>query len=351
MQRTRPRVTTIVPTYRRPELLARALKSVLLQTYPDYQVWVYDNASGDATGRVVLELAERDERFHYHRHAENIGSNRNFRFGLEHADTEFFSFLSDDDLLLPRFYELAVAALDAHPDAAMAATGVIHTNLAGSFAREPSLEPGLHRPPQGLVEMLRLNQPAWTGTLFRRDVVDRVGTLDEASVIDLDFELRIAAHEPFVVLAEAGAVLTTDNHFGKVLDWPVAWGLTVEKLAGDPSLPAEARQLARTSLEHRLETMVYQTGVVASRMGRVELARKAATLLATRFGDPRRAARVRRLAALGRLAPVIAPPYKRIRAAARSAVPGRHLSRSEQVREELRASAPEVLALLGGAAS
>lgn len=46
---TEPIITAVIPTYRRPRLLRRAIKSVLAQTYPHFQVCVYDNASGDET--------------------------------------------------------------------------------------------------------------------------------------------------------------------------------------------------------------------------------------------------------------------------------------------------------------
>ncbi len=70
----KPLITTIIPTYRRPKLLRRAIKSVLNQTYPHFQVCVYDNASGDETALVVDEIAKADPRVKYYCHSENIGS-------------------------------------------------------------------------------------------------------------------------------------------------------------------------------------------------------------------------------------------------------------------------------------
>ncbi len=52
-----PQITTVIPTYRRPKLLRRAIESVLAQTYPHLKVTVFDNASGDETPEVVAELA------------------------------------------------------------------------------------------------------------------------------------------------------------------------------------------------------------------------------------------------------------------------------------------------------
>src|SRR5437016_10001362 len=99
-----PLIATIIPTYRRPKLLQRAIRSVLNQTYPHVQIRVYDNSSGDETASVVAELAKKDPRVKYHCHSQNIGSFKNFEYGLKQVDTEWFSILSDDDLILPEFY-------------------------------------------------------------------------------------------------------------------------------------------------------------------------------------------------------------------------------------------------------
>lgn len=310
-----------------------------MQTFPDYVVWVHDNASGDDTEEVARTYAARDPRFHYEAHAENIGAEKNFQFGLERVETEYFSFLSDDDLLLPRFYERAIVALDANPDAAMAAMGVVHTNKAGFFGLEPSLEPRVYPPPEGLVGMLRINQPAWTGTLFRTAMIRTLG-LDSSTIIDLDLELRVAAHHPIVVLAEPGAILTTDNHFGKCLAWPPAYERTIRKLEDDEALAADVRSLARPSLQQRLRAMVYQTGIVAARMGKVGLARQAARVLSSEYGDRRGSVIVSAMAEAGRVAPLVTPAYKRLRARF-----GRRgeLTQSEQLRDQLHAMAPRLI--------
>ena len=110
-------ITTIIPTYRRPIFLRRAIKSVLEQKNASFQVCVYDNCSEDETEANVRELAKNDERVLYYRHSKNIGGLANFLHGMSRIETDFFSFLSDDDYLLPGFYQRALAALDRHPEA------------------------------------------------------------------------------------------------------------------------------------------------------------------------------------------------------------------------------------------
>ena len=70
---TKPLITTIIPTYQRPKLLRRAIKSVLNQTFPHFQVCVYDNASGDETEAIVQEFIAKDSRIQYFRQEKNWG--------------------------------------------------------------------------------------------------------------------------------------------------------------------------------------------------------------------------------------------------------------------------------------
>jgi glycosyltransferase involved in cell wall biosynthesis len=120
-----PLITTIIPTYRRPKFLRRAIRSVLNQSFTNFQVCVYDNASGDETPSVVADIARSDRRVKYHCHPENIGAIRNFLYGMERIETPFFSFLSDDDFLLPDFYETALQGLGQYPVAMFSASAVV----------------------------------------------------------------------------------------------------------------------------------------------------------------------------------------------------------------------------------
>jgi glycosyltransferase involved in cell wall biosynthesis len=103
----------------RPQLLGRAIRSVLGQSYPHLEVHVYDNASGDETPQLVAQFAERDSRVKYHCHPQNIGLVRNIAFGMERVATPFVNILSDDDIVLPGFFESALRALADHSEAAM----------------------------------------------------------------------------------------------------------------------------------------------------------------------------------------------------------------------------------------
>lgn len=255
-----PVLTVVIPTFRRPVLLARTLRSVQLQTEKRLHVLVLDNASGDETTDVVRSFAKDDPRIEYVRHPVNIGASANFESGMLMAKTPFFAFLSDDDTLFPGCYEQALRALERYPSAGFAATRVINLDERGrALDATPGWRTGYYEPPEGLLRMLMSGIPIWTGIVFRREVIDVVGRFDPevAGSSDTDFELRIAARMPYVLDASWGAVFSSRSVSAgegatRPLDasWPGMFR-TGEKLLNEKSLPEAARhEAARLYLDH-----------------------------------------------------------------------------------------------------
>lgn len=199
----RPLITTIIPTYRRPKLLQKAIRSVLNQTYPHFQVCIYDNASGDDTSSVVAEIAREDPRVKYHCHSKNIGGIANFNYGMKQVTTSYFSLLSDDNTLLPHFFEDAVNTLNRYPEAILFAGQTINVNregqkLSGSL---DLWDPGLIFPPDGLLNIAEKGIPTWESVLFRSEALNSVGLLNSSfkGSVDQDFMMRIARKHIFYV--------------------------------------------------------------------------------------------------------------------------------------------------------
>jgi glycosyltransferase involved in cell wall biosynthesis len=248
-------ITTIIPTFKRPERLKKAIQSVLNQTYPHFQVCIYDNHSEDETEEIVAELAAKDPRIEYHCHATNIGAGQNFQYGLDRVNTPFFSFLSDDDFLLPEFYETALKGFQRYPQAGFSATAVIDMSDEGEvidviFFRWPNQE--YFCPPDGLLGMIG-KYSNWIGALFRKEIVAQIGPLDlNVKAIDVDYLFRTAARYPFVITKKPCAVFVQhassySGHQGLKLIWP-GWNIMIAKFNQDPHLSDKIKK----QIEHKL---------------------------------------------------------------------------------------------------
>ena len=103
-----------VPTYNRPELLARALQSLQAQTYPNWVATVYDDAS--AGEEIVRSIA--DDRIRYQKNHQTLGACANidkcFSPISDNGGTHGYV-LEDDNFLLPEFFSLIAEALHKKP--------------------------------------------------------------------------------------------------------------------------------------------------------------------------------------------------------------------------------------------
>ncbi len=256
-------ITIIIPTYKRPVSLRKAIQSVLDQTYPHFQVCVYDNASHDETGHVVKEFSKRDSRVKYYAHPHNIGAAENFQYGLSRVETPFFCFLSDDDFLLPEFFETALKGFEKYPDAAFFSCGVLDVDEKGEvidvvLSKWPKKE--YYSAPEGLLEMIG-KYSNWIGTVFRKDVIQKIGTIDvHFKAIDIDYMLRAASHLPFAISKIPCAVFmqhssSYSKNNGLKLIWP-GWQTLITKIHQNPSLCPETKKVAEQKLQIDLQNLL-----------------------------------------------------------------------------------------------
>jgi len=289
-----PDITAVIPTYRRPKLLRRAVRSVLNQAAVSLMVRVFDNASGDDTGAVMADLANGESRLNYHCHQQNLGSAANFEYGLRSVDTPFFSLLSDDDYLLPDFYRQALDDLAKYPDAMFWAGLTLNVDECGKVwdARvDRWSRDGLYAPPEGLMAMMNGLAPAWTGIVFRREILDSIGFPDKEALgpSDLDFLLKAAASFPFVLRKHPSAVFTLNaTSFSATQPlssfWP-GWQKMFCNIECNEALGDFEKQRALAALHKDAKSMLFRRGANVLSFGRYDFARGVADALQTDYGQ------------------------------------------------------------------
>lgn len=296
MQVEPPLITTIIPTYRRPQLLKRAIDSVLNQTYPNFQVCVYDNASGDETAEVVAQIARQDSRVKYFCHSENIGAAKNFDYGMRQVKTEYFSFLSDDDILLPNFFEDAIKEFADFPDIAFYAGSVIMLKESGEVDWVPFDQwesAGYHPAQEGMLDMIAANFPIWTGTLFHKKSIENVGFLDidVQGPLDVDYLLRVASVLPYVIGKQPCAILvmhagslSTIGHIDAM--WP-GWIKLTTKIVENAALPQNIRTRAAELFRICSAKSLFLIGLKAIQRKDFASAHRAASYLSEYRNNPR----------------------------------------------------------------
>ncbi len=113
------KITVIIPTYNRPDLLPRALESVQKQSWPNLEVLVVDDASRTSAESIVNSFKQSLPNIRFIRHEKNKGVNAARNTGVAEAHGDIISFLDDDDEYLPDAFEKIHSAVEENPDAAI----------------------------------------------------------------------------------------------------------------------------------------------------------------------------------------------------------------------------------------
>ncbi|WP_310489427.1 glycosyltransferase family 2 protein [Chamaesiphon sp. VAR_69_metabat_338] len=94
-----PTVSVVIPTYNRAGVIGKPIRSVLAQSYQDFEIIVVDDCSNDDTERVLESF--NDPRIRYIRHQSNSGAAVARNTGIDNSTGAYIAFLDSDDEWLP----------------------------------------------------------------------------------------------------------------------------------------------------------------------------------------------------------------------------------------------------------
>jgi glycosyltransferase involved in cell wall biosynthesis len=198
-----PLVSVVIPVYNRAHLIARAISSVLAQSYRRFEIIVVDDASSDPLAEALAAIA--DPRLRCIVHPRNRGAAAARNTGVAAAQGEFVAFLDSDDTWYPEKLAFQIAAMrDQPPD------------VAGHVCAYDCIKDG-YGPRQ--IAPNWLSQPFRRAVLFgctcgpgttllcRCAVFAEIGPLDEElrRLEDWDWLLRLAA-KGYRLLASPGVL-------------------------------------------------------------------------------------------------------------------------------------------------
>ena len=210
-----PRVSVIIPTYNRADILPRAVNSVLSQTFTDYEIIIVDDCSLDDTQAAISRFD--DLRVHSVKHKRNRGASAARNTGIRYARGEYVAFLDDDDEWLPKFLERQVGILESSPPN----VGLVYCWMDMVEDSSGKLAPCSRKTASGDIfeDSLALNIPGQTSVwTIRSSVVRNVGGFDEdlSRYDDADFMCRISQLYQVSVLTEVAAISHFDHEHEQI---------------------------------------------------------------------------------------------------------------------------------------
>ncbi len=183
------KVSVIMLTYNRQELVSRAIESILNQTFRDFEFIIVDNGSSDQSGKIADKYAQQDSRVRViHKKRGNIGSGRNA--GLDAAQGEYIAFIDDDDWAEPDFLEFLLKLAEEN-QAGVSICGA--ADKAFDAKKTMTAE-------EAVIELMwrkRYNM-AFPTKLFRRELVDDLRFPEDGAYDDIALMYKL--------LAKAGTV-------------------------------------------------------------------------------------------------------------------------------------------------
>jgi glycosyltransferase involved in cell wall biosynthesis len=168
-------ISLAMTVYNRETYLALALDSICNQTYPHWQLTIWDDGSSDTSPAIARAYAEKDDRIQFIP-APHTGRACALKAAVAAGKYPYLGWVDSDDLLAPNALAATVAILDRHPNIGMVYTDYDVIDEWGKLLGRGARCDLPYSPERLLVDFMTFNF-----RLMRRSIYDRVGG------IDLDF--------------------------------------------------------------------------------------------------------------------------------------------------------------------
>ncbi|WP_026706176.1 glycosyltransferase family 2 protein [Flavobacterium soli] len=166
-----PLVSIIVPCYNHSRYLKECVKSVLLQTYNNWECLIVDDGSTDDTYNISKELQEIDNRIRY-LNKENGGLSSARNFGIRQSRGTLILTLDADDMFQKTFLQKATTILEKNP-----LVGVV--SCWGQRFYDSDYKLDVFKPKGGTIEDFLFENSAIGNSLFRKKCWEDAGGYDE----------------------------------------------------------------------------------------------------------------------------------------------------------------------------
>jgi glycosyltransferase involved in cell wall biosynthesis len=193
-------VSIVIPTYKRPTFLERAIESVRKQTYSPIEIIVVDDNDPDTDYRKETEILMEKYIGHYIsyiKHDRNRNGSAARNTGWRAAQGKYITFLDDDDEISPNKIKAQVDCLEALDNTWGACYTAYHIHMKDGTIQHSSTSQS------GDVYLRALMRTLYMGSgsnvLLRKSVVDEIGGYDESFNRNQDIEFMARAFKNYKV--------------------------------------------------------------------------------------------------------------------------------------------------------
>jgi len=120
----KPLVSVVMLTYKRADIVPRAIDSILAQTFKDFEFIILNDGSPDNTDEVIEKYVKKDSRIRYYKNDQNRGISYSRNRAASLARGKYVAIMDDDDESLPERLQKQVEFMEKHPDVTTVATQI-----------------------------------------------------------------------------------------------------------------------------------------------------------------------------------------------------------------------------------
>lgn len=181
-----PKISIVLPCYNGAKMLGSAIESILAQTFQDWELIVVNDCSTDNTLEVAQLYADKDARVRVVSNKKNSKLPATLNHGFREARGEYWTWTSDDNLLLPNFCQEMNDYLDSHPEVGFVVSDEQHIDEAGNIMYA-------NRMPHNLSLILPINNYIGASFMYRAEIARKIGEyrVDLFLVEDYEYFLRL----------------------------------------------------------------------------------------------------------------------------------------------------------------
>jgi glycosyltransferase involved in cell wall biosynthesis len=126
-------ISVIMPTYNQGSFIARAIKSLLLQSFQQWELIIINDGSTDYTEEVVKEYLS-DERIKYATDKKNRGLGYSLNTGFELASFNLIAYLPSDDIYFEDHLQVLYDTITSDSKCILAYSGMLHNYNSNTFS-------------------------------------------------------------------------------------------------------------------------------------------------------------------------------------------------------------------------
>jgi glycosyltransferase involved in cell wall biosynthesis len=187
----KPQISIITITRNRAGFIAKAIESVLKQSFLGWELLILDEDSNDETEAIVGAYMAKDKRIRYYKNSAILGISKNRNLGLSLSKGKYIAILdSDDEWIDKDKLQKQFKYLENNPDYVLISSNIKIVDEKENFIKNTDFaieDENIRK------KILVANQIPHSSVLYRKDLVNKIGGYDEklSCVEDLDLFLRL----------------------------------------------------------------------------------------------------------------------------------------------------------------